>query len=92
LEPTSNQEFLGQLAQFSTLSAMETMNAKFGDLLSLQQITPGSNLIGRHVAYMDSNNQAATGTVQSVVLNDGKVQLQVNGGMITLDKVLEVAA
>lgn len=92
LEPTSNQEFLGQLAQFSTLSGIETLNSNFSDLMSLQQITQGSSLIGKQVAYMNADDQAASGIVQSVAVTDGKMQLQVGGNLITLDRILGVAA
>jgi flagellar basal-body rod modification protein FlgD len=92
LEPTSNQEFLGQLAQFSTLSGIETLNSNFSDLMSLQQITQGSSLIGKQVAYMDPENQAVSGIVHSVAVTDGKMQLQVGGNLVTLDRILGVAA
>lgn len=90
LEPTSNQEFLGQLAQFSTLSGIENLNSNFSDLLSLQEITQGSNLIGKKVAYTDSDGKVTTGSVQSVVMQSGAAKLQVNGGLIGLDSVMEV--
>lgn len=92
LEPTSNQEFLGQLAQFSTLSGIESLNSNFSDMLSLQEITQGSSLIGKKVAYTDADNKTQTGTVASVVVTEGTAKLQINGGLVTLDKVMEVAA
>ncbi|MDB5342358.1 MAG: flagellar hook capping protein [Schlesneria sp.] len=92
LEPTSNQEFLGQLAQFSTLSGIESLNSNFSDMLSLQEITQGSSLIGKKVAYTDADSKTQTGTVDSVVVKDGTAQLQINGSLVTLDKVMEVAA
>ena len=92
MEPTSNQEFLGQLAQFSTLSGIETLNANFSDLLSLQQISEGSSLIGKQVAYSNSDNQTVTGTVQSVAVSNGSVQLQVGGHSVALNKVVGITA
>lgn len=92
MEPTSNQEFLGQLAQFSTLSGIETLNANFSDLLSLQQISEGSSLIGKKVAYSNSSNQTVTGTVQSVTVSDGAVQLQIGGDSVALNKVVGITA
>lgn len=91
MEPTSNQEFLGQLAQFSTLNAMETMNANFNELLTMQQLSEGSSLLGKQVAYTNSNNQTATGAVQSIAVTDGKIKLQVGGDMVGLDSVVGIA-
>jgi flagellar basal-body rod modification protein FlgD len=87
LEPIKDQEFLGQLAQFSTLSGIEKLNANFGDMLSLQQITQGANLMGRQVVYQNSDNQTAQGTVQGFAVNDGRIELQVGNDSVTLDKV-----
>jgi len=92
LEPTSNQEFLGQLAQFSTLSGIETMNANFSQLMSLQDITQGSSLIGKQVAYTNASNQTANGTVNSISVSNGQLQIQVGAESITVDKILGVAA
>ena len=93
LEPSSNQEFLGQLAQFSTLSGIEKMNANFGSLLSLQEFTQGSNLIGKQVTYKNSENQPASGSVQGFSVTNGQINLAISGGKsISLDKVLSVTA
>ncbi len=92
LSPTSNTEFLGQLAQFSTLSGIETLNTNFSDLMSLQDITQGSSLIGKNVSYTDSNNQTATGAVTGVAMSNGKLQLQVAGNNVSLANVLAVKA
>lgn len=92
MEPTSNQEFLGQLAQFSTLSGIETLNANFSDMMAMQDLTQGSSLIGKQISYMNSSNTTATGVVQSVGVTNGKLELQVGSDSVTVDKVLKVTA
>ncbi|MBS0202394.1 MAG: flagellar hook capping protein [Planctomycetes bacterium] len=92
MEPTSNQEFLGQLAQFSTLSGIETLNANFSDMMTLQDLTQGSSLIGKQVSYTNSSNTTSTGVVQSVGVTNGKLHLQVGSDSVTLDNVLQVTA
>lgn len=87
LEPIKDQEFLGQLAQFSTLSGIEKLNANFGDMLSLQQMTQGANLMGRQVVYQNSDNQTAKGTVQGFAVNAGRIELKVGNDSVALDKV-----
>ena len=88
LEPIKDQEFLGQLAQFSTLSGIEKLNANFADMLSLQQITQGSNLIGRQVVYQDAAGATARGTVQGFAINSGRVELQIGNDAVSLDNVI----
>ena len=88
LEPIKDQEFLGQLAQFSTLSGIEKLNANFADMLSLQQITQGSNLIGRQVVYKDDAGATARGTVQGFAVSSGRVELQIGNDAVSLDNVI----
>jgi flagellar basal-body rod modification protein FlgD len=88
LEPIKDQEFLGQLAQFSTLSGIEKLNASFGDMLSLQQITQGADLMGQQIVYRTADNQTARGTVQGFAVNEGRIELQVGNDAVTLDKVI----
>ena len=54
LEPVGQQEFLGQLAQFSTVEGLEKLNAKqtdfntqLADLLQLQLLNSGTDLLGK---------------------------------------------
>lgn len=91
LNPTDSGQMLAQLAQFSTLSGMEQLNTSFSQMLSLQQITQGSNLIGKEITYTDSNGQAATGAVTSVSVKDGNVTLDVGSTSVTLSQVTGVS-
>lgn len=91
LNPTDNGQMLAQLAQFSTLSGMEQLNASFSDMLSLQEITQGSNLIGKQIAYTKQDGSEATGNVAAVQIANGQVSLQVGSDLIALSNVLGVA-
>lgn len=91
LEPMSNQEFTAQLAQFSMLEGIEKLNANFGDLLALQQITQGAALIGKSVTYSE-NNQTHTGTVSGFQMSNGQLQLQVDGQAVPITQVLGMTA
>lgn len=88
MEPLKDQEFIGQLAQFSTLEGIEKLNANFSDMLALQQITQGANLIGRQIVYRNEDNQTVQGAVQGFAVYEGRVELQVGGDAVTLDRVI----
>ncbi len=92
LEPMKNQEFTAQLAQFSQLAGIEKLNANFGDLLSLQQITQGEGLIGKSVTYQASDKSIHTGNVQGFSVADGGLQLQVDGQSIPITQVQGMTA
>ena len=88
LDPIQDQEFVAQLAQFSSLEGIEKLNANFADMLLLQQLTQGSNLLGRTVAYDDpASGSIRQGTVSAAVMLQGKLHLTINGSSVPLDSI-----
>jgi flagellar basal-body rod modification protein FlgD len=93
LDPTKGQDFLGQLTQLTTLQALQELNASFGEILRLQQLTEGSDLIGKTVRFtQQGSTQEQTGRVASVSVEQGKVQLEIGSSRISLDQVTGVVA
>jgi flagellar basal-body rod modification protein FlgD len=98
LEPTQNQEFVAQLATFSSLEQLEQLNDNTvaGIALSqsnalLAQLTQSSALIGKSVGWADpQTGAAASGTVDSVRIIDGLAVLKVGDREVPLIAVTEV--
>jgi flagellar basal-body rod modification protein FlgD len=91
LSPTDNTAFVAQLAQFSTLQQTTQLNANFGELLKLQQLTQGADLIGKTVQFTPAGGGAATtGKVDSVAVQNGKFVLNVGQTRIGLDQIQTV--
>lgn len=91
LEPTSQEDFLGQLAQFSTLSGIEQLNSNFDAMVKLQSLTQGASLVGKHVTYFSNQTKAnATGMVQAASIKDGNLMVTVNGEQVSLNDVSSV--
>lgn len=99
LAPTSNDEMLAQLAQFSSLEQLEELNDNLVGLAVLQQsnalmeqLTSSSALIGQYVKYTDPDSgNAAWGDVGSVKITDGLAVLNIGGKDVPLVNVLEVS-
>lgn len=99
LAPTSNDEMLAQLAQFSSLEQLEELNDNLVGLAVLQQsnalmdqLTSSSALIGQHVKYTDPDSgDDAWGDVGSVKITDGLAVLNIGGKDVPLVNVLEVS-
>jgi flagellar basal-body rod modification protein FlgD len=91
LDPTDNGQMLAQLAQFSTLSGMEQLNTSFSDMLTLQEITQGTGLIGKTVSYTNTAGNATTGTVDSVGITNGAMALQIGKDSVSLSQITGVA-
>ena len=98
LSPTSSDEFVAQLAQFSSLEEMQGVNENLVALAFLQegnallsQLTNSSALIGKNVSYNDpSSGESGQGVVDSVKLTEGAVLLHINGQDVPLSHVSEV--
>lgn len=98
LDPTSNDEFIAQLAQFSSLEQMQVVNENLVGLAVLQQsnalmaqLTDSSALIGKSVRYDDpQSGESKEGTVASVKLEEGLAILRIDGQDIPLANVTEV--
>lgn len=77
LEPTSNTEYMSQLAQFSTLSSIQELNSSFGNSNAL-------SLVGKYVLIntgQDSTTGETTyakGYVDYVTISNGKALLYIN--------------
>ena len=100
MEPTTNEDFIAQLANFSSLEEMQNLNENIVGMVYLQQsnallqqLTDSSNLIGKEVTFLDPQTQAESkGVVGKVKIVDGQALLDVDGQDIPLVYVTEVSS
>lgn len=87
LDPVDNSEFIGQMAQFSTLSQMQELSATC-------QLSYAVSLLGKNVtAYSVYDNGTATsasGTVTNVLLQDNIPYVEIDGSMYAAGDVVLV--
>lgn len=72
MNPMNDNEFMAQMASFSTLEQVTNM-------ASANERSSTIGLIGRTVTYTDKNNETHTGIVEKVTTKDGKPLLTVAG-------------
>ena len=92
MNPVSDQDFSGQMAQFSSLEQMSSLNKTMQAFVAGQGLVQASALIGKQVAGKDPvSGEQIQGVVQSVSLKDGVPLLAlVNGKTLSLANVLKV--
>lgn len=95
LEPLDNNEMASQLAQFSQLQQLETMNQSFEKVLASIEQTYAASLLGKEVQFFAETETGALdaqkGTVEQVYNNVGEeISLAVGDYIIGLDDVLSV--
>ncbi|TKD70550.1 flagellar hook assembly protein FlgD [Pseudalkalibacillus hwajinpoensis] len=82
MKPMQDTEFIGQMAQFSSLEQITNMNSsmnKFFDRQLQSSMTDHAHLIGKSVEWSE-NNEVASGNVQAVVYKEGKVLAELDNG------------
>jgi flagellar basal-body rod modification protein FlgD len=91
LNPISNTDFVGQMAQFSTLQQTETMQKDIAQIRSSQSLTQAGGLLGRIVQVQGAQGVPVTGVVSAVTMEAGTPILIVNGQQYGLSQVLSVS-
>ena len=98
LSPVANEDFVAQLATFSSLEQLEGLNQNVVAMIALNQgnallsqLTQSSALIGKSVSWEDPDTQATqSGTVESVKIVDGLAVLRIDGKDVPLGAVTEI--
>jgi flagellar basal-body rod modification protein FlgD len=95
MNPLDNNQMASQLAQFSQLQQLETMNTSFSDVLTTTKLMYASSLIGKTASYSykaeDGSTSVNSGTVQMAYKDsDGNIILTIGGYAVGLDDVLAV--
>jgi flagellar basal-body rod modification protein FlgD len=69
LKPIDNQQFMAQIAQFTSLEQTQQLNTKLDQLINNQAALQSVGLIGRTVD-ISNNGSTVTGTVKSLSFSD----------------------
>jgi len=86
MKPMDNQQFLAQMAQFSSLEQTRQLGAQIEQLLTIQGSTQSIGLLGKTVELLNGG-EAATGVVTTLTFKDGQPSLTVRtaGGEFLTD-------
>ena len=93
LKPLDNQQFLAQMAQFSSLAQTSQLNDRVDTLLTIQAATQSIGLIGKNVQVQTISNQEV-GKVTSLSFTDGQPNLTVltdSGAILTGIRLTQIA-
>jgi flagellar basal-body rod modification protein FlgD len=79
MNPMQDQDFMGQMASFSTLEQVTNMATANAAMASNLQMSQSVGLLGRTVTWLDENDVSHTGTVEKVSTAGGSAVLTVSG-------------
>jgi len=90
MSPVDDNQWIGQMAQFSSLEQITNLASTSQQSLSAEQWTRSVSLIGRQVTYADANGATHSGTVQQVNVKSGTPSLVVDGVDVDPTQVTQV--
>ena len=95
LEPLDNNEMASQLAQFSQLQELESINSNFAKVLTTAERNYANSLIGKEISYKLENQTGSgdvtNGIVEEVYNNiDGKIILVVGNHPLGVEDIISV--
>jgi flagellar basal-body rod modification protein FlgD len=80
MAPTADQEWIGQMAQFSQLEQASNTAQDTSRIANQLGHAGALGLIGRTVSYLDADGNVLTGVVEQVdMAGDGKASLTIDG-------------
>ncbi len=85
-----DKEFIGQMAQFTSLEQLSNLAASMDQLRQADQISQGIGLIGHELTYESADGSLVTGTAASVSFADGQIQIEVGDTTISPGAVRSV--
>lgn len=92
LDPMSNEDFLGQLAQLQQLETSAGLSDTLTSLLKFQEIGSAGGLLGKTVRAISDEGVPVAGPVERVVVNGAQVRLIIDGQPAALANIQEIVS
>ncbi len=90
-QPTSNADLLQQMSQIGQLQSQQSLQTNLQSMVLQNQISSASNFIGKRVSGLDTTNHTVNGVVDSVHIENGGVNLNLdNGSTLALSNLTDV--
>ncbi len=88
MDPLKGHEFIAQLAQFSSVEQLTNLNTSFANTLKFQQLTGGSEFIGKKATYVDPiDGGPAEGVIQGAVTLDDSISVVIQNREIPISNI-----
>ena len=92
MNPVETNDFLAQLAQFTSLEQLSNLNTNFEKLLTVQQSLQAGALVGKTVTYIDpETGYAEQGRVTAVRLTASGPVLMVGNKQVPISQLITIA-
>lgn len=93
IEPIKQENFISQLAQFSTVEGLEQLNVAFQDILHTQEVLGGFDLVGKNVKYVESTTgELKNGHISEAYLDGAALVAVIDDIPVPISQIVGVVA
>jgi flagellar basal-body rod modification protein FlgD len=90
-KPLEDKEFIGQMAQFTSLKQMNNLTDNMKNLTKEFAFSKAVGLVNKNVVWQDELGNVSSGTVESIKIREGNTSLSINGTDVTLEQIQQVS-
>src|SRR4029078_10081194 len=91
MNPMDDKDFMGQMAQFSSLEQITNLVTATETMGFSSQVTQSVSLIGHQVGFTREDGTTGSGTASSVAIEDGKILITVGSEQISPGNITSVS-
>ena len=91
MNPMDDKDFMGQMAQFSSLEQITNLVAATQREAFSSQMSQAVGLIGHEVSWVTADGTSGTGTASKVSIADGAIQITVGDSQVAPDEIVQVS-
>ncbi len=93
IDPVEQEDLINDLTQFSILEGIQGLDATFNEVLELQELTQGIDLVGKQIEFFDpQTGEFATGIAEKLQRSGGQMVISVGDRQISIADVTSVSA
>jgi flagellar basal-body rod modification protein FlgD len=87
MNPTDSQDFMGQMAQFTSVEQLSNMAAAVERMSTASQTAQSVSLLGKHVSWKKADGTAGEGVAESVAFTDGLIRIKVGETQVAPNEI-----
>lgn len=92
IDPVDQEDLINDLTQFSILEGIQGLNATFDEVLELQELTQGIDLVGKEIEFFDpATGEFSTGTAERLDRVGDQIAITVGDRTISISDVTSVS-
>jgi flagellar basal-body rod modification protein FlgD len=88
--PTDNSQILQQISEMSNIQATTSLNSSITAMVTEQNLSAASALVGKNVQGLADDGSTASGTVDSVTISNGVPKLNIGQQTMTLSNIQQI--